>query len=49
MNRSFIKMPERLHNLAFKEATLCSSGDSSSNSRPENDNPKQENANKMLF
>lgn len=49
MNRSFIKMPEKLHNLAFKEATLCSSGDSSSNSRPENDNPKQENANKMLF
>lgn len=49
MNRSFIKMPEQLPHLAFKLATLCSSGESSSNSRPENDNPKQQNANKMLF
>lgn len=49
MNRSFIKMPEKIHHLAFKLATLCSSGESSSNSRPENDNPKQQNANKMLF
>ena len=49
MNRSFMKMPEQLPHLAFKLATLCSSGESSSNSRPENDNPKQQNANKMLF
>lgn len=42
-------MPEKLHHLAFKLATLCSSGESSSNSRPENDNPKQQNANKMLL
>ena len=49
MNKRFIKMPEKLHHLAFKLATLCSSGESSSNSRPENDNPKQQNANKMLF
>lgn len=49
MNRSFIKMPEKLHHLAFKLATLCSSGESSSNSRPENDNPKQQNAKKMLL
>ena len=43
------EMPEKLHHLAFKLATLCSSGESSSNSRPENDNPKQQNANKMLY